>query len=118
MDDAICREWFDRSIRLTLKRKLLFPFTYRSDKAVADEAFDQFSDTPTVQKLEEILPDLTDKEGRTLELLNNVCFNGSPVLWEYFVSCFARYLDSLDDAQRQSIKVILFSHILMMQYYP
>jgi len=103
-EHAICRDWFDRSIRLTLTKVLFKPFTYWGDKAVADEVFDEVSDTPVVQKLDHISPDLKDKEGQTLELLHNVCLNGAPLFGEYSISCFARYLDSLDDGQRLSLK--------------
>eukprot|EP00111_Clytia_hemisphaerica_P010692 TCONS_00031228-protein len=103
-EHAICRDWFDRSIRLTLTKVLFKPFTYWADEAVADEVFDEVSYTPVVKKLDHISPDLTDKEGQTLELLHNVCLNGAPLFREYSFSCFARYLDSLDDEQRLSLK--------------
>eukprot|EP00111_Clytia_hemisphaerica_P023509 TCONS_00069281-protein len=104
-DHANYRDWFERCIRPDLKQKLLWPFLYKHDERVTEEVFRQVSETPTIKNLEKIAPNMTDtKEGSTLDLMFNTYFNGSPLLGKYAISCLARYVDSLTDEERQSLK--------------
>ena len=102
------REWFGRCIHSNLKDKFLWLFTCGTDRRVAQKNLDIVNKTPTVQNIQEILPNLskTDTvEGQSLELMHNLYFNGPPVLAEYFISCIARFHDSLTDDERQAIIV-------------
>ena len=100
------REWFDRCVQFNLKAKFLWLFTFGTDRRVAQKNLDIVSKTPTVQNIEEILPNLskTDTlEGQSLELMHNTYFNGPPVLSEYFISCIARFHDSLTNDERKAL---------------
>ena len=99
------REWFGQCIQSHLAKYLCF-FTFGTAKRIAQKNLDIVRQTPTIQNIEKILPNLNDRdtvEGQALELMHNTYFNSSPVLSEYFISCIGRFHDSLTDDERQGI---------------